>query len=88
MTSSMLNARESGGMAKMLIAQKSLYLKAISTGAVFMGANTYIGNAPNFMVRSIAEESGIRMPSFFGYIIKYSLPILVPLFVLVTLIFF
>jgi len=65
-----------------------LYLKAISAGAVFMGANTYIGNAPNFMVRSIAEESGISMPSFFGYMIKYSFPCLIPPFLLVTLIFF
>ncbi|MBD3226096.1 MAG: sodium:proton antiporter, partial [Caldithrix sp.] len=63
------------------------YLTAISIGAVFMGANTYIGNAPNFMVKSIAEESGIPMPSFFGYMIKYSLPILVPIFILVTFIF-
>jgi len=63
-------------------------LTAISLGAVFMGANTYIGNAPNFMVKSIAEESGIPMPSFFGYIIKYSLPILIPIFVLVMLVFF
>ena len=53
-----------------------------------MGANTYIGNAPNFMVKSIAEESGVPMPSFFGYIIRYSLPILFPLFVVVTLAFF
>ncbi len=60
-------------------------LKGISVGAVFMGANTYIGNAPNFMVKSIAEESGITMPSFFGYILKYSLPILIPVFVLVSL---
>jgi len=65
-----------------------VYLKAISAGAVFMGANTYIGNAPNFMVRSIAEESGITMPSFFGYMIKYSIPILIPPFLLVTFIFF
>lgn len=72
----------------MLIAHKSLYLEAISAGAVFFGANTYIGNAPNFMVRSIAEEAGIPMPSFFGYIIKYSLPILIPVFAIVTLIFF
>jgi Na+/H+ antiporter NhaD/arsenite permease-like protein len=62
-------------------------LKAISCGAVFMGANTYIGNAPNFMVKSIAEENGIKMPSFFGYMI-YSLVILIPSFVLVTFIFF
>ena len=62
-------------------------LAAISTGSVFMGANTYIGNAPNFMVRAIAEENGIKMPSFFGYM-AYSLGILVPLFVLVSVVFF
>ena len=62
-------------------------LAAISTGSVFMGANTYIGNAPNFMVRAIAEENGIKMPSFFGYM-AYSLGILLPLFVLVSVVFF
>lgn len=71
-----------------LITRHEEFLKAISTAAVFMGANTYIGNAPNFMVKSIAEEAGIPMPSFFGYIVKYSLPILIPVFVLVTWIFF
>ena len=70
-----------------LIAEKGIFLKAISTGAVYMGANTYIGNAPNFMVRSIAEEQGIRMPSFFGYM-GYSLLILIPVFILTTFIFF
>jgi len=70
-----------------LIAENGIYLKAISCGAVFMGANTYIGNAPNFMVKSIAEESGVKMPSFFGYMI-YSLLILIPSFILVTFIFF
>ncbi|MBN1407277.1 MAG: sodium:proton antiporter [Calditrichaceae bacterium] len=64
------------------------YLTAISIGAVFMGANTYIGNAPNFMVKSIAEEAGIPMPSFFGYMIKYSIPILIPTFIIITFIFF
>ena len=63
-------------------------LLAISAGAVFMGANTYIGNAPNFMVKSIAESSGIEMPSFFGYLVKYSLPILFPLYFIVMYIFF
>jgi len=63
-------------------------LKAISAGSVFMGANTYIGNAPNFMVKSIAEEAGIPMPSFFGYMFKYSIPILIPVFILVTFVFF
>ena len=63
------------------------YLKAISVGAVFMGANTYIGNGPNFMVKAIAEENGIKMPSFFGYMI-YSMIILIPIFIIVTFIFF
>ena len=62
-------------------------LKAISLGAVFMGANTYIGNGPNFMVRSIAERRGVKMPSFGGYML-YSGAILLPVFVVVTLIFF
>jgi Na+/H+ antiporter NhaD/arsenite permease-like protein len=73
---------------KHLISQNPVYLKAISAGAVFFGACSYIGNAPNFMVRSIAEESGIPMPSFFGYIFRYSLVFLIPVFVLITLIFF
>jgi Na+/H+ antiporter NhaD/arsenite permease-like protein len=62
-------------------------LVAISLGAVFMGANTYIGNGPNFMVRAIAEERGVRMPSFFGYMV-FSAAVLLPLFGLVTLVFF
>jgi len=61
-------------------------LVAISLGAVFMGAMTYIGNGPNFMVKAIAEKSGVRMPSFFGYMV-YSLLILLPLFIVTTLIF-
>ena len=71
-----------------LIANKSIYLEAIASGAVFMGACTYIGNAPNFMVKSIAEQSGIEMPSFFGYILRWTLPVLIPGFVIVSLIFF
>jgi Na+/H+ antiporter NhaD/arsenite permease-like protein len=62
-------------------------LAAISCGAVFMGANTYIGNGPNFMVKAIAEQRGVKMPSFFGYM-AYSGAILLPVFVLVTLLFF
>ena len=62
-------------------------LTAISCGAVFMGANTYIGNAPNFMVKSISDENGVRMPSFFGYMV-WSLGILVPVFIIDTLVFF
>lgn len=65
-----------------------LELRAISVAAVFFGAMTYIGNGPNFMVKSIAEQVGIKMPSFFGYIIRFSIPFLVPLLILVWLIFF
>lgn len=71
-----------------LLAENAVYLKAIACGSVFMGANTYIGNAPNFMVRSIAEEAGTPMPCFFGYMFKYSIPVLCTTFGLVTLIFF
>jgi Na+/H+ antiporter NhaD/arsenite permease-like protein len=63
------------------------FLAAISLGAVFMGANTYIGNGPNFMVKTIAEKSGIRMPTFFGYMV-YSGLVLIPLFIVTTFIFF
>jgi len=62
-------------------------LLAISCGAVFMGAMTYIGNAPNFMVKSIAEENKVNMPSFFGYMV-WSIIILVPIFILTSFIFF
>jgi len=72
----------------LLMSERAIYLKAVSTGAVFFGACSYIGNAPNFMVRSISEEAGTQMPSFFGYILKYSLIYLIPTFVVVTLIFF
>jgi Na+/H+ antiporter NhaD/arsenite permease-like protein len=63
-------------------------LMAISIAAVFFGAMTYIGNGPNFMVKSIAEQSGIKMPSFFGYIIRFSLPILLPILFIIWLVFF
>ncbi len=70
-----------------LLAEQPVILQAISAGAVFMGANTYIGNAPNFMVRAIAEENGVKMPSFFGYM-AYALVVLVPIFIIATWIFF
>lgn len=76
-----------GGDPAELMTTMSETLFAISAGAVFMGANTYIGNAPNFMVRSIAEEQGVPMPSFFGYM-AWSFGILVPCFVLLTVLFF
>ncbi len=72
----------------LLMTQKAVYLMAVSAGAVFFGACSYIGNAPNFMVRSIAEEAGTKMPSFFGYIVKYALVFLIPCFALVSVIFF
>lgn len=76
-----------GGDAAHLMADMGTTLAAISAGAVFMGANSYIGNAPNFMVRSIAEEQGVAMPSFFGYML-WSVGILVPLFGVITWLFF
>jgi Na+/H+ antiporter NhaD/arsenite permease-like protein len=62
-------------------------LEAISCGAVFMGANTYIGNAPNFMVKTLSDENGVKMPSFFGYM-KWSLAILIPTFIIDMIVFF
>jgi len=76
-----------GGDAQVLMTTLAPTLAAISAGAVFMGANSYIGNAPNLMVKAIAEDRGVRMPSFFGYMV-WSFGILVPLFVVVTWIWF
>jgi len=75
------------GDAHTLMTSLSSTLAAISAGAVFMGANSYIGNAPNMMVKAIAEERGVKMPSFFGYM-AWSLVILTPLFVIMTFLFF
>ncbi len=76
-----------GGDPQVLMTAGAATLAAISCGAVFMGANTYIGNAPNFMIKAIAEDRGIRMPSFFGYM-AWSGAILIPLFVVMTFIWF
>lgn len=76
-----------GGDARQLMEELGTTLMAISAGAVFMGANTYIGNAPNFMVKAIAEERGVKMPSFFGYML-WSCGFLLPCFLLVTWVFF
>ena len=75
------------GMPTILGTVPIAMLEAISCGAVFMGANTYIGNAPNFMVKSISDENGIRMPSFFGYLL-WSITFLIPVFLLDMLVFF
>ncbi len=76
-----------GGDPAYLMTKGALTLTAISAGAVFMGANTYIGNAPNFMVYAIARNGGVKMPSFFGYMLWSGL-ILVPLFLVATFLFF
>jgi Na+/H+ antiporter NhaD/arsenite permease-like protein len=76
-----------GGNPQQLMGPLAATLAAISAGAVFMGANTYIGNAPNFMVKSIAEERGVKMPSFFGYML-WSGCVLIPVFFVATLVFF
>jgi len=75
------------GLPAEVVGVPQALLAAISLGAVFMGANSYIGNGPNFMVRSIAEERGVKMPSFGGYML-YSGAVLLPIFVVVTLVFF
>ena len=86
------NLSQSGGVAEGATAVAlegggeidALQLTAISLGAVFLGAMTYIGNGPNFMVKAIAEQDGIKMPSFFGYVFRYSIPVLIPVFALVA----
>ena len=67
--------------------QGNWFIVAISLGSVFFGALTYIGNGPNFMVKSIAENAGVECPSFFGYIFRYSIPVLLPVLLLVWGIF-
>ncbi|MDG2424862.1 MAG: sodium:proton antiporter [Phycisphaerales bacterium] len=79
-----------GTMMLMLMGGEAIpvnLLVAISLGAVFLGAMTYIGNGPNFMVKAIAEQSGVQMPSFFGYVFKYSIPVLIPVFIIITVLF-
>lgn len=76
-----------GGDPQLLMTSLAPTLAAISAGSVFMGANSYIGNAPNFMVKAIAEDRGVKMPSFFGYMV-WSGAVLIPLFLLMTLIWF
>jgi Na+/H+ antiporter NhaD/arsenite permease-like protein len=81
-------AAEGAYLAQFIAAQGGAeILAAISCGSVFMGANTYIGNGPNFMVKAMAEEDQVRMPSFFGYLL-YSVSILIPLFIVTTWLFF
>ena len=85
---SISNVAQVRDFAMNVYVESSFELMAISIASVFFGAMTYIGNGPNFMVKSIAEQSGIKMPSFFGYIIRFSLPILLPILFIVWLVFF
>jgi Na+/H+ antiporter NhaD/arsenite permease-like protein len=81
---------ESATMAEktaVLLAVSPGLVIAVSLGAVFFGAMTYIGNGPNFMVKAIADSTGVRTPSFFGYILKYSLPLLLPILLITGWIF-
>jgi Na+/H+ antiporter NhaD/arsenite permease-like protein len=71
-----------------LASEHAHYLMAVSTGSVFFGALTYIGNGPNFMVKAIAEQAGVKMPSFFKYIVSYSVPVLIPIFTIIWLVFY
>ncbi len=71
-----------------LMTNRPAILAAISCGAVFLGGGTYIGNGPNFMVKAIAEEAGYPMPTFFGYIVRYALPVLAPILLAMTFVFF
>jgi Na+/H+ antiporter NhaD/arsenite permease-like protein len=71
-----------------LLGNHALHVQAISLGAVFFGACTYIGNGPNFMVKSIAEHLGVKCPTYFGYIVRYTLPVLLPVFAVVWFLFF
>jgi Na+/H+ antiporter NhaD/arsenite permease-like protein len=80
-------AAAKGVIGNLIMGVPEIYLRAVSVGAVFMGANSYIGNGPNFMVKAICEENEINMPSFFGYM-AWSMAILIPLFILITFIFF
>jgi Na+/H+ antiporter NhaD/arsenite permease-like protein len=80
-------ATAKGIVGNLIMGVPEIYLRAISVGAVFMGANSYIGNGPNFMVKAICEENEINMPSFFGYM-AWSTVILIPLFILMTFLFF
>jgi Na+/H+ antiporter NhaD/arsenite permease-like protein len=73
--------------AAMMAGVPQEFLRAIALGSVFFGAMTYIGNGPNFMVKSIAEHSGVKMPSFFGYMFRFSLIILLPLYIIIQMIF-
>jgi Na+/H+ antiporter NhaD/arsenite permease-like protein len=78
----------SPGDMNTFIAQHDHYLIAISIGAVFFGAMTYIGNGPNFMVKAIAEHQKVETPTFLGYLVRFAIPFLLPFFFIIGIIFF
>jgi Na+/H+ antiporter NhaD/arsenite permease-like protein len=80
-------ASAGGATVGTLLVERPQLVVAISLGSVFFGAMTYIGNGPNFMVKSIAHDAGVHCPTFFGYVLKYSLPILLPILILTGLAF-
>ena len=83
-----LNMEQMAGFGGNIVAGiPEMLMRAICLGAVLFGSMTYIGNGPNFMVKAIAEDNGVKMPSFFGYIFKFSLVVLLPVYILVQLIF-
>jgi Na+/H+ antiporter NhaD/arsenite permease-like protein len=82
------DAQNVADVQRFLAGEHAHYLMAISTGAVFFGALTYIGNGPNFMVKAIAEQAGVKMPGFFEYIYKYSIPILIPILTIIWIVFY
>ena len=77
----------SSGCTDLVGGVREAYLVAISIGAVFFGSMTYIGNGPNFMVKSIAEQDGVKMPGFFGYIMRFAIPVLLPIYIVIQLLF-
>ena len=76
------------GQITQLLAQHAAHVVAVSVGAVFFGAATYLGNGPNFMVKAIAGQRGVPMPSFGGFVLKFSLPFLLPVLLAIGLLFF
>ena len=82
-----LNINDVSHVAR-LLSESGRELVAISVGATFFGALTYIGNAPNLLVKTIAEHARVRTPSFIGYIWKFAMPILIPIFVVISILFF
>jgi len=84
----LVSSNAAANPVSMILLNHPNYIRAISVGSVFFGAVTYIGNGPNFLVKSIADQSNLKMPTFFGYFFCYSLPILIPIFGLVWFLFF